>query len=146
MLLLAVAAIVLVGIVAWPTTSKETQAIIAKRQDIMKLNIQFMMRAMIAVVRNDVENVQQSARGLSASAAQFDNLWPPGSVSGDSSASPEIWKNGADFTRKLSAFKNSTEEMLRVAQAENLDAFRKYLVDVGEAYTDCHAAYRLRRK
>ncbi len=74
----------------------------------------------------------------------FPTLFPEGSDTGDTHASPAIWQNMEDF--KAHADKTVADAKVAEAAAPNgLDAFKATVGAIGQDCGSCHELYRLKR-
>ena len=71
-------------------------------------------------------------------------LFPAGSTSEDSTASPAIWENFADFTARAEKLKTDAAAAA-AANPADLDAFRAVFGTVAGNCNGCHETYRLKK-
>lgn len=65
-----------------------------------------------------------------------------GTDKGETKAKPEIWKNRADFDRKMDKMVNEAAKLPQVARHGDLAALKKAVGDTGGACKACHDDYR----
>ena len=118
---------------------------IAARQQLMKTNnasakIAFGMASGKAPY--DPAAAAAAMQAIASDMEQFVTLFPEGSTSDQSHASPDIWTNMDDF-RALAA-KLGTDATAAAAAAPNgVDAFKTALNAVGDDCASCHKKYRV---
>lgn len=78
---------------------------------------------------------------IAAAATNFKTLFPAGSETADGKASPEIWKNQADFDAR--ATKLASDATAAAAAAGSLDSFKTAFGAVVSNCKGCHQTYRL---
>ncbi len=92
----------------------------------------------------DAAAVLAALQGLAANADKFDAdvLFPAGSETGDTKASPKIWEDMAGF--KAAADKYKADVAAAVAAApQDLDAFKAQFGAIAANCGACHQTYRL---
>jgi cytochrome c556 len=120
---------------------------IQARRAIMKSNNDAARTAFTMVmgrVPYDAAQAAAAMKTLQDDMATFPTLFPQGSDTGNTQASPAIWQNMEDF--KAHAAKLAADAKLAEAAAPNgLDAFKAAASAVGDDCNSCHELYRLRR-
>ena len=91
----------------------------------------------------DAGTVQTALTTISTNAKAFPEQFPPGSDSGDKAASPEIWKNFADFKAKAEKLSGDAEMILAQLPADPA-AVGGALKTLGASCGGCHKVYRLK--
>ncbi len=83
-------------------------------------------------------------QGLAANGEKFDvdALFPAGSDSGDTKASPKIWEDMAGFKAAEDKFEADVAAAL-AAPAQDLDAFKAQFGAIAANCGACHQTYRL---
>ena len=120
---------------------------IQARRDIMKSNneaakVTFGM--VMGKVPYDATQAAAAMKALQDDMAVFPTLFPAGSDTGETQASPAIWQNMDDF--KAHAEKLAADAKLAEAAAPNgLDAFKAAVGPVGQDCGSCHELYRVKR-
>lgn len=80
---------------------------------------------------------------IAAEASAFPSLFPEGSDKADPRASPEIWRNRADFEAHAKALADSATAA-GAAAGQGADAFKSAFAAVGGSCQGCHQRYRLK--
>lgn len=117
---------------------------IAERQALMKANNAASRTAFgMAMGKTPFDATVAAAamQTLADDMAKFVTLFPEGSDTGDTSASPDIWTNFEDF-KAISAKLEADAKAAGAAAANGLEAFKVALGPVGEACSTCHKKYR----
>ena len=89
----------------------------------------------------DPATAKAAMETIAASATNFKTLFPAGSESADTKASPEIWKNKADF--EAHADKLIAAATAAAAASGSLESFKTAFGAVGATCKGCHQTYRL---
>lgn len=72
------------------------------------------------------------------------DLWPVGSDTGDSEASPKIWEDSAGFQAALEKFQLDTAAAVEAAPAD-VDALKTQVGAIGQNCASCHQAFRVKK-
>ena len=106
------------------------------------------IQEMISERRIDLGVSRECADNISSMLAAFPHLFPPGSNQWkedvdldpvkDTFASPDIWTDFADFSRRAAAAANTALELRR---ADNEDDVKRFYRALGIACDTCHALY-----
>ena len=72
------------------------------------------------------------------------DLWPVGSDTGDSEASPKIWEDSAGFQAALEKFQLDTAAAVEAAPAD-VDALKAQVGAIGQNCASCHQAFRVKK-
>lgn len=119
---------------------------IAARKALMKANdaaARTGFGMMMGKVPFDAAAAAEAMNKIADDMAIFPTLFPEGSDTGDTKASPEIWANMDDF--KARAEKLATDAKAAAeAAAGGLDAFKPAMGAVGQDCQGCHQVYRLK--
>lgn len=75
---------------------------------------------------------------------QFRELFPAGSETGDTAASPKIWENMDDFKAKIAKMISDTDAAI-AAPPKDKDALGPVLGTIGGNCGGCHETYRLQK-
>ncbi len=75
----------------------------------------------------------------------FGHKVPEGSLTDESDASPEIWKNMADFQRHVDELEERSDAAAKAAR-KGPENFRPAFLSTLEACQACHKKYRLKKK
>lgn len=92
----------------------------------------------------DAAAVLAALQGLAANGAKFDveALFPAGSETGDTKASPKIWEDMAGFNAAEDKFEAAVAAAI-AAPAQDLDGFKAQFGAVASSCGGCHQTYRL---
>lgn len=92
----------------------------------------------------DAAAVLAALQGLAANGAKFDveALFPAGSETGDTKASPKIWEDMAGFKAAEAKFEADVAAAIAAAP-QDLDAFKAQFGAVASNCGACHQTYRL---
>jgi cytochrome c556 len=121
---------------------------IKTRKDLMSANDKN-YKAIRAVVRGQAPYDQAKVNAAFAqwgeTAQKFGSLFPDNSkTGGDTSASPKIWQNRADFDAKLAAFGKAVND--NRDKVKSVNDLKTALAAVDKTCGDCHEVYRVRRR
>ena len=90
----------------------------------------------------DKEEAQRNAELVARLVALPNRFFGEGTdLEGKTKAKPEIWKNRADFDKKLDALGSEAAKLPAVASADN-DDFKKQVNATGKACKSCHDDYK----
>jgi cytochrome c556 len=135
---------VLLSLVAFAGVAVGQDDPIAARQKLMKMNNAELRGAFNMATGKTPYDATQAADAMNQIAAdldQFVTLFPEGSTSPTSGASPDIWTNMDDF--KALAMQLQTDAKAAAAVAPNgADAFKAAVITVNGGCTACHKKYR----
>lgn len=81
----------------------------------------------------------EHASGLIKSAKDTPGVFPAG-VAGK--AKPEVWTNWADFQAKATGLETAAGNLLKLAQAGDIEGAKKAIGAVGASCQACHSVYR----
>lgn len=130
-------------------TTAASASPIEDRQALMK-DIGRSMGVLGPVMKGDkpfeAEAVQAALDRLKADALKMDagTLFPKGSESGDTAASPKIWEDAAGFQADIDHFRTATAAAAD-AKPQDVDALRVSMKDVGASCGTCHQAFRIKK-
>jgi cytochrome c556 len=145
--------ICLVAFMALPLISRAqdmTSDVIAARKLLMNsiMNNMDKIQEMISERRIDPRVSRDCADNIASMLAAFPHLFPPESNQWkedvdldpvkDTFASPDIWTDFADFSRRAAAAANTALELRR---ADNEDDVKRFYRALGIACDTCHALY-----
>jgi cytochrome c556 len=145
--------IALVTLIAPPLVSRAqdvTSDVIAARKLLMDsiMNNMDKIQEMISERRIDLGVSRECADNIASMLAAFPHLFPPSSNQWkedvdldpvrDTFASPDIWTDFADFSRRSAAAANTALELRR---ADNEDDVKRLYRALGVACDTCHALY-----
>ena len=69
------------------------------------------------------------------------NVLRQSSITPDSRATPKIWENWADFTKRMKAEEASAKAMLDAAKAGKTDAYEAAIDKLKSRCSSCHLTY-----
>lgn len=69
-------------------------------------------------------------------------LYPPGSNTGDTAASPRVWEDNAAFVARFAAFGELAQQGLA---AQDLDGFKLAFAAIGKECGACHQTFRVKK-
>lgn len=135
----------------WASRAQDTASdVIAARKLLMDsiMNNMDKIQEMISERRIDLGVTRDCADNISSMLAAFPHLFPPSSNQWkedvdldpvkDTFASPDIWTEFADFSRRAAAAANTALELRR---ADNEDDVKRLYRALGIACDTCHALY-----
>jgi cytochrome c556 len=70
------------------------------------------------------------------------DLFPPGSLSENTRAKPEIWAKWGDFSKHPANVKKAAQELAAAAKAKNEEAVEVKFKALGQACKGCHDSFR----
>lgn len=135
-LILAISALALAGSAAFADPIADRKAIMKERGGLNK------------VVKGetpfDAAAVATALQALQANAEKFDvdALFPAGSETGDTKASPKIWEDMAGFKAATDKYLNDVKAAA-AAPAADVEALKAQFGSVAANCGGCHQAYRL---
>ena len=71
----------------------------------------------------------------------FPGLFPEGSLTSDSRATDKIWKNWADFLKRMKAEEASAQDMLAAAKAGDTQKYEAAIDRLRGRCSSCHQTY-----
>ena len=91
----------------------------------------------------DAGVVMTSFETFAEAAAQFGDLFPPGSETGEGTeASPAIWEDRAGFEEALATWREAVDAAI-AAKPQNLEDTKQVAGSVFDACKGCHDNYRI---
>ena len=121
---------------------------IKKRQDLMKKNgdATKLVSAMLKGEKPyDAAAAAEAIKGVGGAMDEFITLFPEGSMSADSAAKPEIWKNKADFEGWAKQVKDDTPKTVAAA-AGGAATLQPAFAEFAKSCRGCHDDYRTEKK
>jgi len=104
------------------------------------------MNAAAASPTSDPRQLSFSAQALARWAHALPGLFPAGTsatdMPGETTASPAIWANRADFEAKAAAYAAAADRLSELT--EDPEAFKAQLAVVSDTCKSCHQPYRVR--
>jgi cytochrome c556 len=118
---------------------------IAERQKIMKANgaaTRIGTQMVKGEIPFDLAKAQTVLQTYAATAKNAHELFPETSrTGGETTASPKIWDNQADFRARFDQWGRDIEKAAQ--QTKDLDTFKASFATVTQACSSCHQAYRI---
>lgn len=139
-LLVAASLVVFVG-----ATASAQDDPIAARQKLMKMNnaaVRSAFNMANAKAPYDAVAAAKAMNDIASDMEQFVTLFPEGSTSDKSAASPDIWTHMDDF-KALAAKLGEDAKAAAAAAPNGVDAFKVALGPIGDDCSACHKKYRL---
>ncbi len=93
----------------------------------------------------DGKKAELAMRTLQAVGLAFGHKVPEGSITEDSEASPDIWKNMKDFQHQVSELESHSDKAAKAAR-KGLDAFKPEFTATVKYCKTCHKKYRIKKK
>lgn len=120
---------------------------IAARKALMKANGQS-AGALAKMVKGeapfDLATAKKAFATFEDAAAKMPNLYPDNSkTGGETTASPKIWENMADFKAKFVKF--GADAKAAEASVKDLDSLKAAFGNVGKNCGGCHETYRIKK-
>lgn len=141
-LVFAISALALAGTAAFAEP-------IADRQALMKANGRAAAALSVFVKGEkpyDAAEVLAQLTILSEDAQRLDvaTMFPAGSDTGDTTASPKIWEDTAGFQANIDKFRADTAAALAAAP-QDVDALKAQFGAIGQNCASCHETFRVRK-
>ncbi len=130
-------------------TSTAFADVIADRKEVMKENGK-QVGVLVKMTRGetdfDAEAVKAALTALNINEQAIDvaSSFPPGTVKGDTTASPKIWEDMAGFQAEVDKFKQVTAAAA-AAPAQDLEALKPQVGSIGQSCQSCHEAFRIKK-
>ena len=123
--------------------------VIADRQAVMKENgkqVGVLVKMVKGEADFDAEAVKAALTALNDNVQKIDVAvsFPPGSDTGDTTASPKIWEDMAGFQAEVDKFKEVTAAAA-AAPAQDLEALKPQVGSIGQSCQSCHEAFRIKK-
>lgn len=118
--------------------------LVAARKAMMHMAATLAFENVMPAARNgtDVKRQEHSADSLAHFGHSIAGLFPAGSLTPESRASPAIWTNKADFDAKAKSFGDSSARLAELAKAGDSAGFAAQAKVVAGGCNSCHARYR----
>ncbi|HEX9265229.1 MAG TPA: cytochrome c [Candidatus Binatia bacterium] len=113
-----------------------------KRQDAMKGNNAAAKAIKAAVEAKDYATVEAKAKDIMGTADKIVSLFPAGSTSGKTKATPAIWEKSDDFAKAAKNLSKASGELAAAAKSGDDAAVNTKVKAVGEACAACHKQFR----
>jgi cytochrome c556 len=98
----------------------------------------------VIVAKGDVKTLEGPAKAIVRWGKLFPTLFPAGSDTGDTKASPKIWTENADFVKASMRLSTEADALATAAKAGDEAAVATAFKGVGDACGACHKEYRLK--
>lgn len=82
------------------------------------------------------------AQEMAAFGAKLPSLFPQGSGTGDTKATPAIWSDWAGFQKAAKDFETAATAVASAASANNIDGVKAGFAQLGATCGACHDKYR----
>ena len=115
---------------------------IEKRQKLMKSNSAAVKAIKGALEGKDYATVETKAKEIMGNAEKTAELFPKGSHTGKTKASPAIWEKADEFAKAAKKLASASGELASAAKAKDDTAVGVKFKAVGEACSSCHKAFR----
>ena len=133
--LLVVASLAFVGAVA-PDS-------VVLRRKLMESNNSVVAEALNKSIKEKkFADIERDCNVIQENMDKLVDLFPPGSLSGNSRAKPEIWARWAEFIKHPAIVRMAAQELAAAAKAEDEDAVKVKFKALGEACKSCHEIFR----
>jgi len=117
---------------------------VAERQRLMKLNGASWQDAQAKLKAGNVEGVAVNAETMALNAREITKLFPPGSMTDQSKAKPEIWQKWPEFEADAKNFQAQAEKLRDAAKSKDAAATEAVAKDFGrQACGTCHTPFRV---
>ena len=128
---------ILCGMFAEGTPAATVQQLVDTRVAAMKQNGQIIRSA-----KNlSGDRAVQAATTVLKNFKAFPGLFPEGSLTPDSRATDKIWKNWADFLKRMKAEEGSAQDMLAAAKAGDSQKYEAAIDKLRSRCSSCHLTY-----
>ena len=142
-----VAAMALVGFAA-AEAADDPANVIKYRQTMMQSHGTH-LAPIVMVVKGEVSftgHVVAHARAAHAVSLMLDDVFPEGTDTGDSRATPAIWQKPAEFDAAVKALQAATGELVRLAESGDMAAVGAQMNKVVESCGGCHKPFRKKKQ
>ncbi|MCI0546684.1 MAG: cytochrome c [Candidatus Rokubacteria bacterium] len=134
-----------VGGYAFAQSGQPTPAdYVAFRQRVMKLNGASWQEAQAKLKAGNAEAVALNAETMAILATWIPGMFPPGSMTSDSKAKPDIWEKRSEFDAAAKNFQAQAEKLRDAARSKDAAATQAVAKDFGRlACGGCHTPFRV---
>jgi cytochrome c556 len=98
----------------------------------------------VVTANGDVKPLEGAGNAIKKWGAQFPTLFPPGSDTGNTKASPKIWTEMDAFQKAAMKLSAAGEALATAAKAGDATAVAAAFKETSEACGACHKEYRLK--
>ena len=116
--------------------------VIEKRQAAMKANSADAKAIKAAVESKDYATIEVKAKDIMATAEKIPALFPKGSTTGKTKATPAIWEKSDDFAKAAKNLGKAASELAAAAKAKDDAEIGVKVKALGDACGSCHKAFR----
>jgi cytochrome c556 len=116
--------------------------VIEKRQQAMKANSADAKAIKAAVESKDYATIETKAKDIMATAEKIPALFPKGSTTGKTKASPAIWEKSDDFAKAAKNLGKAAGELAAAAKTKDDAEIGVKVKALGDACGSCHKAFR----
>jgi cytochrome c556 len=116
--------------------------VIEKRQQAMKANSADAKAIKAAVESKDYATIETKAKDIMATAEKIPALFPKGSTTGKTKATPAIWEKSDDFAKAAKNLGKAANELAAAAKAKDDAEIGVKVKALGDACGSCHKAFR----
>jgi len=116
--------------------------VIEQRQKLMKSQSAAAKAIKGAVKTKDYATIEAKAKDLMGTADRIVSLFPKGSDTGKTKATPAIWEKSDDFSKRAKSLSKSAGELAAAAKAGNDAEIGVKVKALGETCSSCHKQFR----
>jgi len=116
--------------------------VIEQRQKLMKSQSAAAKAIKGAVKTKDYATIEAKAKDLMGTADRIVSLFPKGSDTGKTKATPAIWEKSDDFSKQAKSLGKSAGELAAAAKAGNDAEIGVKVKALGETCSSCHKQFR----
>jgi cytochrome c556 len=113
-----------------------------KRQALMKSNSADARAIKAAVEAKDYATIETKAKEIMGNADKIVGLFPKGSDTGKTKATPAIWDKPDEFAKDAKSLSKAASELADAAKAKDDAAIAVKVKALGNACNTCHKAFR----
>ena len=135
---------VLVGVPAAVLMAQDAKTMVDERVKLMKQN-GAALGLLSKIAKGETEYTPAAvaaAENVLAGSGKIASLFPPGSVTSESRAKPEIWSDRAGFEGQAANLKDPAEKLVVAAKSGDKAQIGAALGPVGKVCGSCHDTYR----
>jgi cytochrome c556 len=116
--------------------------VIEQRQKLMKSQSAAAKAIKGAVEAKDHATIEAKAKDIMGTADKIVGLFPKGSTTGKTKATPAIWEKSDDFAKQAKSLSKSAGELAAAAKAGNDAEIGVKVKAIGETCNSCHKEFR----
>jgi len=95
-----------------------------------------------AIKDKNFSDIEDECNAIEQNMDKILDFFPPGSLSEDSRAKPEIWAKWAEFSKHPEKVRQAARELAVAAKAGDEEAVKVKFKALGEACKGCHESFR----